>query len=220
MSSEHNSSAGVVAHTEPFTYTSVGSTPFDASGNGAAGDRNKNGSDAKAIAERIEKEAFDRGVRETESRLRAQLDAETASARSSVGHALAEFKAEREAYFARVEPEVVQLSLAIARKILHREAQMDPLLLTGMVHVALEKLDAGTLVRLRAHPDDVAFWANYFSQPSGARPSPELIGDASLQRGECLLESEVGSTQMSLETQLKEIEQGFFDLLDQRPRAR
>ena len=50
--------------------------------------------------------------------------------------------------------------------------------------------------------------------------APELIGDAALKPGECLLETEVGSTQISLETQLKEIEQGFFDLLEQRPRGR
>jgi flagellar assembly protein FliH len=47
--------------------------------------------------------------------------------------------------------------------------------------------------------------------------SPELVGNPGLKRGECALETEVGSTQICLETQLKEIEQGFFDLLDQRP---
>ena len=34
------------------------------------------------------------------------------------------------------------------------------------------------------------------------------------------METEIGSTIISLETQLKEIEQGFFDLLEQRPRVR
>jgi flagellar assembly protein FliH len=133
---------------------------------------------------------------------------------------LEEFKAQREAYFARVEPEIVQLSLAIARKILHREAQMDPLLLTGMVHVALEKLDLGTRMRLRAHPADIHYWKEYFEQGAAPVRQPDLVGDESLLRGECAIETEVGSTQVSLETQLKEIEQGFFDLLDQRPRVR
>jgi len=34
------------------------------------------------------------------------------------------------------------------------------------------------------------------------------------------LETELGSTHLSLDTQLKEIEQGFMDLLEQRPRVR
>jgi flagellar biosynthesis/type III secretory pathway protein FliH len=32
-----------------------------------------------------------------------------------------------------------------------------------------------------------------------------------------MLETELGSTDLTLESQLKEIEQGFFDLLAQRP---
>ncbi len=40
---------------------------------------------------------------------------------------------------------MVRLALAIARKVLHREAQMDPLLLAGVVRVALDRCrrDAG-----------------------------------------------------------------------------
>jgi flagellar assembly protein FliH len=112
------------------------------------------------------------------------------------------------------------LALAISRKILHREAQMDPLLLTGMVHVALEKVDSATRVRMRANPADIHYWNEYFSQAGAARAVPELIGDAALQHGECALETDIGSTQISLDIHLKEIEQGFFDLLEQRPKAR
>ena len=46
----------------------------------------------------------------------------------------------------------MQLALSIARKILHREAQLDPLLLAGIVRVALEKIDGATEVVLRVHP--------------------------------------------------------------------
>ena len=46
----------------------------------------------------------------------------------------------------------MQLALAIARKILHREAQVDPLLLAGMVRVALEKIESHTKVSVRVHP--------------------------------------------------------------------
>jgi flagellar assembly protein FliH len=170
--------------------------------------------------EQKEKEAFERGIRDGEARAREMFEKQLAAMRASAVKSLEEFKTQRETYFARIEPEIVQLSLAIARKILHREAQMDPLLLTGMVHVALEKLDAGTRVRLRAHPADIHLWNEYFLQPGSFQPPPELIGDATLLHGECALETEIGSTQISLETQLKEIEQGFFDLLEQRPQVR
>jgi len=170
--------------------------------------------------EQREKEAFERGALEGREKARQQFDQQLAAVQTSVAKALETFKTQREDYFSRIEPEVVQLALAIARKILHREAQMDPLLLTGIVHVALEKLDAGTQVRLRAHPGDVRFWKEYFSQAGSFQPAPELIGDPALKPGELALESDLGSTQISLDSQLKEIEQGFFDLLEQRPQVR
>ncbi len=49
---------------------------------------------------------------------------------------------ERDRYLHAVEHEVVKLALAVAARILRREAQMDPLLLTGAVRVALGQLSA------------------------------------------------------------------------------
>ena len=219
MSSERSTSQGIDSQSEPFLYVS---TNGDNAGKGDSDDGaawNLPGT-AKSNTEQREKEAFDRGVKEEQQRSRAASEQEVAAVKASVAGTLEKFKAERETYFSRIEPEVVQLALAIARKILHREAQMDPLLLAGMVRVALEKVDANTRVRLWAHPADIPFWNDHFSQPGSFQPSPELIGDPALRRGECSLEAEVGSTHISLETQLKEIEQGFFDLLDQRPRVR
>lgn len=216
MSSESSVKGGATLQTEPFLYTPGG-------GNGAGYGGNGNGAwnaeESKLRAEQAEKEAFERGLREGEIRARAAFDARAAGLQAAISQALNNFQKERDDYFGRIETEVVQLSLAIARKILHRESQIDPLLLTGLVHVALEKFDAGTRVRLRANPSDIHFWNEYFAQHSGSG-TPELIGDPALKPGECMLETEVGSTQISLETQLKEIEQGFFDLLEQRPRGR
>jgi flagellar assembly protein FliH len=44
------------------------------------------------------------------------------------------------------------------------------------------------------------------------------MGDGTLGLGQCRLETELGSTDLTLEAQLKEIEQGFFDLLAQKPK--
>jgi flagellar assembly protein FliH len=220
MSSERNAAADLA---EPFPYV-------PSSEAGAARENGKTRDDAGTApfwfgagnhgTEERERRTLERGIQEGEARARAAFEAELAAARSAVAAAIEAFKRERESYFAGIEPEVVQLALAIARKILHREAQMDPLLLTGMVHVALEKLDSGTQVRMRVHPSDIRHWTEYFSERAEGRPAAELVGDGSLRQGECALETEIGSTQISLETQLKEIEQGFFDLLEQRPRMR
>jgi flagellar assembly protein FliH len=167
-----------------------------------------------------ERKGYERGLAEGDARARAAFEKSLADFRGSLSETLRQFVVQREEYFQRVEAEVVQLALSIARKILHREAQIDPLLLTGIVRVALDTLNQGTHVRLRANPQEVLFWRDYFTQATDIAPPPELIGDASLNAGCCVFETDLGSTRISMETQLKEIEQGFLDLLEHRPRVR
>jgi flagellar assembly protein FliH len=173
--------------------------------------------DDAMAAEQLEKQTWTRGFEEGSASGSLEHENSLATSRSEIGKTLREFAVERDSYFHRVEQEVVRLTLAIARKILHREAQVDPLLLTGVLRVALEKVGAGTGTRLRANPADIKIWRDYFTQASENFPVPELIGDPELERYRCILETEIGTTEIGLETQLKEIEQGFLDLLSQRP---
>jgi flagellar assembly protein FliH len=219
MSSERQGQETEALHAEAFHYVPAASSEPDSYGKMPDGWQAPGASDNGPATRKV-KESYEQGLREGEARAKSAFETQLNAAKASIAAAIAQFKIEREGYFNRVEPEAVQLALAIARKILHREAQIDPLLLTGMVHVALEKLEAGTRIRLRAHPADVSFWTEYFAQQASPSEKPELIGDPGLQRGECALETEFGSTQISLDTQLKEIEQGFLDLLEQRPQVR
>ena len=220
MSSERVATQNRESHTEPYTYPPSGDGGDSAGAGGSDTDWNLVSIPTGRALELRDKQGFERGVQEGEARAKKAFEQNVAAVRNSIGSALEEFKKRQDSYFNRVEPEVVQLALSIARKILHREAQMDPLLLAGMVHVALEKVDQGTRVRLRAHPEEIHFWNQHFSKSGNPASIPEIIGDATLQRGECALETEIGNTQISLETQLKEIEQGFFDLLEHRPPVR
>jgi flagellar assembly protein FliH len=151
----------------------------------------------------------------------AQAQAAAAQAieqeRAAVLSALQEFESRRDDYFRRVETEVVRLALAIARKVLHREAQMDPLLLAGVVRVALDQMQAGTRVVLRTSPESAELWRQFCEQHCRGRQTVEVIADSSLEGGRCVLQAEVGSSEISLDSQLQEIESGFFDLLRERP---
>jgi flagellar assembly protein FliH len=164
-----------------------------------------------------EEQARALGIKEGEAQARARFERELAAERAALAKALADFAREREGYFCRVEAEVVKLAVGIARKILHREVQVDPLLLAGVVRVALEKMAAGASARLRVHPDHVYAWHDFFANQQDHGPMPELVGDATLGMGHCVLETALGTTELTLEAQLAEIERGFFDLLAQRP---
>jgi flagellar assembly protein FliH len=167
-----------------------------------------------------ESSAREAGRREGEAQARAAFDGQLAILRKSAGSALAEFARQREAYFRQVEGEVVRLALNIARKILRREAQVDPLLLAGMVRVVLEKIEGGTKVIVRVHPEQVSECRAYFAQHMEPRQVPEVVEDISLPLNQCILQSELGTTELGAEVELKEIEQGLFDLLERRPASK
>jgi len=206
---------------EPFLYRSVnGDTSQKLGRPPAAASQQPAATAAETKAPTLgDTRSYEKGLADGEARARATFDKALAELRSQIAVALREFSGQREAYFENVEAEVVKLTLSIARKILHRESQMDPMLLTGVVRVALEGLNEQTHARLHTHPDEVRFWRDYFSHASDIRPIPDVLGDPTLSVGNCTLETDLGSTHISFETQLKEIEQGFLDLLDQRPRG-
>jgi len=159
------------------------------------------------------------GRQEGEAQARAAFEQKLAHERQQLAVAMAQFARDRGAYYQKVEAEVVQLALAIARKILHREAQIDPMLLAGIVRVALEKMEAATGVVLRVHPHHAAEWRQYLSLCLDPGDRPEIVEDVSLELDRCVVETSMGTTELGLEVQLKEIEQGLMDLLVQRPQA-
>ncbi|MFZ0314404.1 MAG: FliH/SctL family protein [Candidatus Korobacteraceae bacterium] len=138
--------------------------------------------------------------------------------RSAVIAAVREFGQQRREYFRRVEIETARLALAIARKVLNREAQMDPLLLAGVVRVALDQMQAGTRLVLRTSPGSAPGWAKFCVQQMAGEHGMnlEVVPDSSLESHRCILEAEMGSTEISLDAQLHEIESGFFDLLREK----
>jgi flagellar assembly protein FliH len=153
----------------------------------------------------------------TEARLEwaQELEDRVVGERRAVLKTCEEFVRERARYFAGVEAEVVNLALAIAARVLHREAKLDPLLLTGVVRVALEKVAEDSATVLRVPVDAVEMWREVFV--ASPESSLQVMGDERLTAGECVLETNVGRVELGVSAQLEEIERGFFDLIQQRP---
>jgi flagellar biosynthesis/type III secretory pathway protein FliH len=155
-------------------------------------------------------------VAETEARLNMKYEARSAEEADKIRQALEGFQAERKEYFSRVESDVVQLALAIAAKILHRESQVDPMLVAALVRVAIDKLHDGSSVSVRVSPAEAGKWRAFLANPLNGS-TIEIVEDAHLGPADCILETELGSANFSIDAQMKEVEQGFFDLLAQRP---
>jgi len=174
-------------------------------------------SEADFVA-RIRQERID-ATAQAEQKLRQEYEQKMLAARAPILAAVKEFSDQRDDYFARVEAEIVQLSLSIAAKILHREAQVDPMLVASLVRIAVEKMREDSSVIVRVGTGRGKAWKQYFAGfPNLTRV--EVVEEAQLSDQDCLLETELGTANFGLDTQLKEVEQGFFDLLALRPATR
>jgi flagellar assembly protein FliH len=121
------------------------------------------------------------------------------------------FAAERDRYLHTVEQEVVKLALAVAARILRREAQMDPLLLTGAVRVALSQLSASTEIQLRVPASELDLWTETVTLLPNLDVKPTVIAGEGMRLGDCIIESKLGTVDLGIRSQLGEIERGFFD---------
>jgi len=202
------------SQTRPFPYAELASC---AVAPGAGVPPAPDSAAAPDLAALGESGALEMGKRQGEAQARALFDRQLVALRDDVTSALAEFSRQRDAYFQQVEGEVVRLALNVARKILRREAQVDPLLLAGMVRVVLEKIESGTKVVARVHPHQVSECRAYFAEHMEPRQVPEVVEDAALAMDHCILQTELGTTELGPEVELREIEQGLFDLLERRP---
>ena len=162
---------------------------------------------------RLVADARAEGIREGDRLARAGFQEELGRERARVAEVIAGLQQEREEYYSKVEVQLVHFALAIAAKILHREAQVDRMVVAGLVKVMVEKLQQGTRVTVHVHPEAAEGWRHFFHENS----TMQIVEDLSLKPTDCVFETELGTAEVGLDAQLKEIEKGFFDLLAQKP---
>lgn len=125
-------------------------------------------------------------------------------------HLAAQFAKERDRFLQTVEHEVVKLALAIAARILRREAQVDPLFLLGAVRVVLGQLAETMQVKLRIPADEAQLWTDTIAHLPNLKTVPSVISDDRMQLGECVIETEMGSVDLAITSQLREAERSLF----------
>jgi flagellar biosynthesis/type III secretory pathway protein FliH len=143
-----------------------------------------------------------------------KFDAERSRLQSQAASLLERFAETRDSFLQQMDQEVARLALAIASRILRREAQMDPLFLTGAVRVALGQLAESTVVRLRVPKRDEEMWEEAMALIPKLTMRPQVVRDEQMELGECRIETELGSADLGVWSQLKEIERSFFDRVE------
>ncbi len=111
----------------------------------------------------------------------------------------------------RAREEVLRLALRVAEKILRQRVDVAPESMLPMIDEALRSLQSQQQLRvvLRVHPADRplleqrrAHWLDHFP----AVATLAIVPDESLDRGGCRIESEHGTVDATIETQIRVIE--------------
>lgn len=102
--------------------------------------------------------------------------------------------------------QIVRLSVEIAARILAKEIGQRNYDIEGIVLQALQNLGPAQRITLRLNPDDLALWQEAATQGQMAAPENILcIGDWSIGRAECVVETDQGVVEYLIEEQLKHV---------------
>lgn len=145
------------------------------------------------------------------SAFEAELAEGVMQERSRVERLRLEFARDRQRFFAAAESQVVKLALAVAKKILARDAECEGLPLRASVKAALARVQDGSATILRVPEEDLAAWTAMFEDQTADRVT--VIADERMQAGGCTLETNVGQVELGVEAQLEEVARGFGELM-------
>jgi flagellar assembly protein FliH len=156
----------------------------------------------------LEREAFTKGYAQGE---RAGLEAGGKRAEAMlrrVAQTIEELGGLRQTLIHETEREMVQLALALARRVVHREVTLDHELAAALAHVALERLGTNTPATIRLNPEDYTIVAQDSSRWGGQAVT--VVPDPAISRGGCLVESAFGSVDATIERQFDELSRALF----------
>lgn len=173
----------------PRTTVALGSPPASAASDPAA----------------VEREAFTKGYAQGE-----RAGNEATAARGDVmlrrlAQTLEELQSLRADLIRRTEREVVELSLAIARKVLQREVSLDPELLLAMARVALDRLADVATASIRLHPEDFNLTVAARGSTTVSSHGVQIVADATVRRGGCVVQSEFGAVDVGISDQIDQL---------------
>ena len=181
-----------------------------APGGGASSEESEQGKeqppiDVDQIRRLAFEEGFGKGEKSGEEKARTRFEQAIASFSGTVRElALLKPGLRREA-----ERELVELSFAIARRVLRRELNADPAAVLGIIRACLEEFEQAEMKQLKVNPADFdAVKAYWDSHPL---PNVELVSDPAVGPGGAVFETQQGCLDASIDTQLQEIEYGLAD---------
>lgn len=125
---------------------------------------------------------------------------------------LGDARRSRDNYLTANETALLKLAVRIAERLIGEELRTVPESIAGIVNEALRSVRRAKSLAVQVHPADVAFLKERLSTlgtPAAAAREIEIVPNASLSRGDCIVESDIGIIDARLEVQLNNMERAL-----------
>ena len=155
-----------------------------------------------------EKSGYEQGERAGSEAARSRLE----PVLKSLNQMLAEVEALQRRECRHFEKELVDLALAVARKIVGREVAVNPEALAGMLRDALSRIEHAGSLSIRVNPDDLQRLADVQPRLLAGLADPARVrfeADPAISAGGCFIESETGDIDARIEQRFRVVEDAF-----------
>lgn len=152
-----------------------------------------------------DQDLFAKGFAQGERAATAAAQEQNAALVRQLSNTLSDLMHVRADMIRHTERQMVQLALAIARRVVHREVSLDADLLLAMMHVALDRLSDAARVTIRLNPIDHQSVTAAMNGGATLTSQVTLAADPRVARGGCRVESEYGDIDAGVDAQIQEI---------------
>ena len=155
----------------------------------------------------LEKEAYERGFAQGEKAGMELGEKRFDSMIKSFNEALEGMRKLKEELYQKSEEEMVELVLAIARRIIQRDASTDKKIILSMIKSALNFVADQEETRVRLNPSDLEFATQHRGEIMEGMKNVTFEGDERVLRGDATIESNRGIIDCGIESHLQKVEE-------------
>ena len=177
-----------------------------------SGDEGQLTDNAATPNQEVDQQAYNRGFTKGEKAGLAAAGIKLDETLSILNRAIEEVRKLKESIRASAEKEVVELALAVARKIVGYEVQINRDTVVEITKAALEKVEDRETITVKINPSDYRYLHERTSQMIHLIENTDrltFVEDPAIDEGGCLIETDCGDVDARIENQFKIIEAAF-----------
>jgi len=122
----------------------------------------------------------------------------------------------KEQMIQEAELKIIDLSLAVAEKIMAKEMEINPDAIKGMVREALHHIKEHEKISIHVHPDHFSYLQlakDDLKMDLNIQTELLIFPDSSIHQGGCMIKTSYGTLDAKIDTQLEELKQTLVEVI-------